>query len=761
MFFLLPLLLLNLIRGVCAHRHVYTVHPSHLESREIFGRPGETHFHGVDARHHLIVSRRHPRNGTVGVLHDHVNKVTGVLNREALVETSVDGAAVLSDIRPWAPLNARLESWGGGVVVSMDVELPRFLVVMLEQHESVIAIHPLSNKVHTPSVLHASLGLFLPKQHRADEPVGFTWENEIVTIGDSGVDVGHCAFGGDNTGYERKFVFDGKNTEQIGSALSREPGGKFVGYIKLGMGAVASTDFEDPIEDGGHGTHVAGIVAGAGCMKRDNRIRILAIDLMKSGSEFLTLPPFFKPILEISYMAGSRVMTNSWGALSEGRRYSYLTREMDEFLLKHDDYMIFQASGNDGKAGVHSPGDFKNGITVGASLNTYPAWLEYYPYNPYVATHAEAYNEANMFEFSSRGSPGGRNKPTLVVPGGQILSAKAGGGMQLMMGTSMATPLAAWRYMLIRAQLPRNVSALVPMGIMVGSAVPLDGYRMEWMGGGVIVHGSRVTPVDRGWGLAVARAGVRGWGWYDRVELREGVKDYCFHSPQRGRAHRIVLLWRDVPSWPGTEGKLLVDYDLRVLLEGQGVLMPRDHANNVEKVEWHGGGHKEVVRVQVSVARSYYPEAYKFTMVYSGGLRPIACPSGCHNDSAPWNCGTTGKVRICTENGTWSDECYEAGPHEGEVILPTGGVNNTERVACFMSTPEFQCLSGGEWGVWPHHHQLRNRALGGYSWGLMEMATQQGELATRDMFVLAISLSVGIPLVMVASIYVIKRKARL
>lgn len=73
----------------------------------------------------------------------------------------------------------------------------------------------------------------------------------------------------------------------------------------------------------------------------------------------------------ITYNAGARIMSNSWGAPA-AQYYTGNERVVDSFAYDHDDFTIIFAAGNDGKTGIASigvPGSAKNLITVGATLS--------------------------------------------------------------------------------------------------------------------------------------------------------------------------------------------------------------------------------------------------------------------------------------------------------------------------------------------------------------------------------------------------------
>lgn len=734
---------------VSSHKHIYVSkkhHPKHLVSKDT-----KIQYHGVDKDNNLlfslpyaIESKKSHGNSTRSKLKRHSNKIIDVIQNDLVIATTHKPDEVYSDLKPWLPLSHNATIFEHGLVIRSSAKLPWYIVNMVEGHESVLSLSSYRSDAFKPTMVHGAKVLVSEYKHHAlanSNFIDYAWEGDIVTVTDSGLDYTHCAF---KTPEVHKYIYNGLNHRQIETDINHQSTkDKVVAYVRLGIPLLAETDFEDPVEDGGHGTHVSGIVAGDECLGRTNKMGVLVVDLMKRGQEFLQLPPFFTDILTISYNIGSRVMTNSWGDLNGGRTYTQLARDMDEFLMAHDDYMIFQASGNDGRLGVHDPGTFKNGVTVGASLNSYASWLAAFPHSIGVGTRADIYNEDNLFEFSSRGGLGGRQKPDLVGPGGLLMSSRPGGGMVGKFGTSMATPLVAWRYMMVRAQLPKDVSALVPYGIMVAESDLMEGWVVDYSSVGAFKR-EKVGRADQGWGLARGRANPAKWKWFDRVEMTEGVKEWCFKAPHKGREHRVVLLWRDVPSWPGGDGRLVVDYDLRVVLNRKKgaveVLMADDHRNNAEKAVWRGGKDQQV-RVQVwmnSVPKEYH-HPLKFTLVYSPGLKLEECPKECQEEESPgWRC-PDGGIRVC-QQGQWSEECFRT-ERTGEYNLTEGGSR------CHMSTVGFRCRDGVE-EPWPPKEQ--RRLLEENQWGLMEMMAGGQEMVTFETFQWTMAVVVGVPLVLVA-----------
>ena len=88
-------------------------------------------------------------------------------------------------------------------------------------------------------------------------------------------------------------------------------------------------------------------------------------------------------------------------------------------MWDHPDCLIFVAAGNDGRDGVGTvgtPATHKNGVSVGASLNSIDSFLAYNLFS-YLGQSGE-YNERSLASFSSRGpTADGRLKPEVCGVG--------------------------------------------------------------------------------------------------------------------------------------------------------------------------------------------------------------------------------------------------------------------------------------------------------------------------------------------------------
>jgi hypothetical protein len=137
------------------------------------------------------------------------------------------------------------------------------------------------------------------------------------------------------------------------------------------------------------------------------------------GSSYLS-------ILKQSYLAGARIINNSWGCTvgdctsqynAAAQAYDTAVRDADDSTPGNQELLILFSAGNVGSPGsVGSPANAKNVLTVGGSENVRPSWTDSCGIGP-----TQADNLQDIWIRSSRGpAPGGRVKPDLVAPGTHV-----------------------------------------------------------------------------------------------------------------------------------------------------------------------------------------------------------------------------------------------------------------------------------------------------------------------------------------------------
>ncbi|HUR69689.1 MAG TPA: S8 family serine peptidase [Candidatus Thermoplasmatota archaeon] len=255
----------------------------------------------------------------------------------------------------------------------------------------------------------------------ADAPAGAqgwpTGASVTVALVDSGIDASHPAFAG-----------------------------RVSASVRISRGGVVSADAGDA---DGHGTHVAGIVAGDGTGSPNARHRGLAPDARLVGldiSDSFTTTNAVRAFAWISENADKydiKVVSNSWGREKDDAHY-----DAEDPVIRASDALVAQ-----GIVVVFSAGN--RGREGGATLTTEAM-------NPNVIAVGAAGGSGRPESYSSRGpAVDGRGqklswtKPDVVAPGTAVVSARASVLVTdsprtdeeryytVMNGTSMAAPQVA------------------------------------------------------------------------------------------------------------------------------------------------------------------------------------------------------------------------------------------------------------------------------------------------------------------------------
>eukprot|EP01035_Chromulina_nebulosa_P021773 gene21773-28175_t len=252
--------------------------------------------------------------------------------------------------------------------------------------------------------------------------IGLTGRNIVVGIADTGIDENSCFFNDSING-----VIPRSDLTNLYYNLTYRKVVQYVTYSDS-LGDVSS----------GHGSHVAGTVAGS-CidnsksnyngMAKDSKIAFFDI---ASTDGTLRFPAHMSELYKASYHAKATIQSNSWGG---GYWYDTFSQETDEYLYYNDDMTIIYAGGNSGTSGyqtIMSPSLSKNVISVGAT-----------------ETGRSLQNINKIPYFSSVGpAPDNRFKPDILSPGYVIYSAdsknelisKYSCKVSTKFGTSMSAP---------------------------------------------------------------------------------------------------------------------------------------------------------------------------------------------------------------------------------------------------------------------------------------------------------------------------------
>ncbi len=216
---------------------------------------------------------------------------------------------------------------------------------------------------------------------------------------------------------------------------------------------IAWADFinykQAPYDDNGHGTHVAGIIAGNGSgsfgkyrgMAPEANLAVIKV-LDKNGSGSLSaIIEGIEWCIKNKEKYNIRVLNLSFGAVAhDSYRTDLLCRATS--TAWENGIVVCTAAGNDGPGvgTINTPGINPKIITVGNVDHR----------------RTVKYDDASLHPTSSRGpTPDKIKKPDLLAPGTNIISLRMGGGYQSLTGTSMAASLVSGAVALILEQQPK------------------------------------------------------------------------------------------------------------------------------------------------------------------------------------------------------------------------------------------------------------------------------------------------------------------
>ncbi|MBX3747852.1 MAG: S8 family serine peptidase [Verrucomicrobiae bacterium] len=341
---------------------------------------------------------------------------------------------------------------------------------------------------------------------------------------------------------------------------------------------------EDASDEHGHGTHVAGIIAGSGATGETDAYgnlyglgvapgaRIVA-QRMFDGIGNYEPPPSFETLTRDAVRAGADIGSNSWGDTTYGRydltaaEFDALVRDADALAAGDQPFILEFSAGNSGPGTqtIGTPAVAKNVIATGASQND--------RYGFYIFEDGP---EA-MADFSSRGPcEDGRIKPDVVAPGTWIASLQSGAATgenawapispnyQFQGGTSQSGPHVSGAAAVFVQYWRETRNGLTPSPALVKAALINSSVDLDdgW--------GTRSIPnMDEGWGrvtLTNLIGSSRHFDFIDQsVALTNGQvfeRRILVGNPRVPL--KITLTYTDVPALPAALQALVNDLDLEV-----------------------------------------------------------------------------------------------------------------------------------------------------------------------------------------------------
>jgi hypothetical protein len=349
---------------------------------------------------------------------------------------------------------------------------------------------------------------------------------------------------------------------------------------------------ENHLEPDGHGTSVAGLLAGTGASGHaDDDGFVYGLGVAPGAAIFsqtLCFKTDFPPqsgwqeLSQVAVLAGASGTNNSWRTPDPGYRtisqvYDYMVRD-GNFSTPEvaEEHIIVFLAGNEGPGpgSILAVAETKNTIVVGATKN----------YRESLWHDSQLGDIDQVADYSSRGpTQDGRIVPTVVAPGDAVISTindRGGvlGGHDLgepeglygmFAGTSAAAPHVSGAIAVIcewwRDRFATELSPAMAKALLVNSAVDIEGappVPNHSEGWGRIHLGNALSPgVPRL--LADQTHCFKSSGEVWKLKVKPA-------DPQRPL--KVTLAWSDAPAAVGVNPTLVNDLDLRLETAGETFL---------------------------------------------------------------------------------------------------------------------------------------------------------------------------------------------
>lgn len=265
----------------------------------------------------------------------------------------------------------------------------------------------------------------------------------------------------------------------------------------------------------GHGTHVAGTIAGTGAASGGQirgmapEARLITLGVVGDSGE-MCLPIELADLLRRVADQGAKIINLSWGT-ALASVYEGGSMAIDTFARERPDVLVVVAAGNAGKAlegypslySIGTPATAKNVLTVGACASDRSefadAWGTYAPRRfPLAPTKDQsvAGDPQRPAALSSRGPTDSDGiKPDVLAPGTAILAPRAAGAPDrsywkpyaqfdnqyaFMNGTSMATPVVSGAAAVVRQYLREERKQASPSSALMRAVLIAGALRVPW-----------------------------------------------------------------------------------------------------------------------------------------------------------------------------------------------------------------------------------------------------------------------------------------
>ncbi len=357
-----------------------------------------------------------------------------------------------SKIAPQNLLSSAVESMGGKVGHKYNI---------IDAFSAKLPAGKISDLSKMPEVERIYYDEIVTLPPRPSYEVGILMTNSVQTIGANYVwDLGYTG-----TGVKVAVIDTGINYNHP------DLGGGFGAGKKVVDGYDFVNNDADPMDDNGHGTHVAGTVAANGSIKGvAPDATLFAVKSLSNSGDGYTSDIIAG--IDWSIAKGADIISMSLGAFTQPNdEFSDVLNIVSDAAIDRG-VVVVVAAGNEGPGTgtIAIPGSSKNVITVGASNSAGTVTI----------------SDDTIASFSNRGpSAFGRLDPEVVAPGVAINSTWLSNGYNSLQGTSMATPHVSGAVALLLQKNPALTPAEI-RAILMHTSSNLTGSHVFEKGAGII-----------------------------------------------------------------------------------------------------------------------------------------------------------------------------------------------------------------------------------------------------------------------------------
>ncbi len=381
--------------------------------------------------------------------------------------------------------------------------------------------------------------------------LGWSGEDEVIAVADTGINPDHLDFQERVVGGH---YWDSEDWED-GHGHGTHVAGSIAGDTHNGTGTTVDTLEIDGIEIEELGPYYAAQGPAYGS-------ELFSVKIFDSSGEWVGPNDYFEIVESAAQNSDSYIHSNSWGSdenlgeyLASSEAYDEAVRDSNRMSLDNEPMVIVVAAGNEGSSqnSVGAPATAKNVIAVGSTEN----------FMPDLSTE----NPDRVSLFSSRGwTDDNRVKPDVVAPGQNIISTdyEADGDYTRMSGTSMAAPAASGAASLVvewyEEKYGDEPSPAMVRNLLINTAHDLDDDN------------GNTGPIpnrDEGWGMVNLPALMDSsaeFEFEDQNSLLEtgDINEYEFEYEDEYEPIKVTLTWTDKEASEDETSTLKNNLDLEI-----------------------------------------------------------------------------------------------------------------------------------------------------------------------------------------------------